>query len=110
MPFSLLWAAGLKVRVTLEREEVVLARMRLGHTYLTHTSSYLLKREERVGYGCPLAVQHSRMDSYNNTTHFFDIRSMKLFDSITPSTILCSNYFGFFYKMQLEDLVTTYNA
>ncbi len=45
------------------REEVVLARIRLGHTYLTH--SYLLNREDQpecVGCACPLTVQHIRID------------------------------------------------
>ncbi len=45
------------------REEVVLARIRLGHTYLTH--SYLLSREDQpecVGCACPLTVQHIMID------------------------------------------------
>ncbi len=48
------------------REEVVLARIRLGYTYLTH--SYLLNREDQpeyVGCACPLTMltgQHIMMD------------------------------------------------
>ncbi len=44
-------------------EEVVLARIRLGHTYLTH--SYLLKQEDQpecVGCACPLTDQHIMID------------------------------------------------
>ncbi len=46
------------------REEVVLAKIHLGHTYLTH--SYLLNRKDQpecVGCACPLTVQHIMIDS-----------------------------------------------
>ncbi len=55
------------------REEVVLARIRLGHTYLTH--SYLLNREDQpecVGCACPLTVQHIMSDC----VEFADIRNL----------------------------------
>ncbi len=43
------------------REEVVLARIRQGHTYLTH--SYLLTGQpECVRCACPLTVQHIMID------------------------------------------------
>ncbi len=75
------------------REDVVLARIRLGHTYLTH--SFLLNRGDQpecVGCACPLTVQHVMIDcckfAYIRSC-FFDVRNMKdLFDSVTPSTIL----------------------
>ncbi len=77
MPFSLLWAAGLEVG----REEVVFARIRLGHTYLTHR--YLLNREgqpECVGCACPLTVQHIMIDCVEFAyirSRFFNVRNMK---------------------------------
>ena len=50
-------------RSSLAEKEVFLARIRLGHTHLTH--SYLLKREDQpecVGSACPLTVQHIMID------------------------------------------------
>ncbi len=49
----------LEVGLTFAERNYVLARIRLGHTYLT--DSYLLKREDQpecVGCACPLTVQH----------------------------------------------------
>ncbi len=76
------------------REEVVLARIRLGHTYLRH--SYLFKQEDQpecVGCACPFTVQYIMIDcvefAYIRIRFFFDVRNMKdLFDSGTHSTIL----------------------
>ncbi len=87
------------------REEVVLARIRMGHTYLTH--SYLLEREDQpecVGCACPLTVQHIMIDCVEFAyirRRFFDVRNMKdLFDSVTPSTILLYvRAIGLFFKM-----------
>ncbi len=76
-------------------EEVVLARIRLGHTYLTH--SYLLNREDQsecIGYACPLTVQHIMIDCVEFAyirSRFFDVRNMTDLDSVTPSTtLLCT--------------------
>ncbi len=82
-----------------------MARIRLGHTYLTH--NYLLKREDQpecVGCACPLTVQHIMIDCVEFAhirSRFFDVRNMKdLFDSVTPSTILLYvRAIGLFFKM-----------
>ncbi len=90
------------------REEVVLARIRLGHTYLTHSS--LLNREDQpecVGFTCPLTVQHIMIGCVEFAyirSRFFDVRNMNmmkyLFDSVTPSTILLYvRAIGHFFKM-----------
>ncbi len=81
------------IRRNARREEVVLARIRLGPRYLTRI--YLLHREhqpECVGCACPLTVQHIMIECVEFVyirSRFFDVRKMKdLFDSVTPSTIL----------------------
>ncbi len=92
-------------RRNVRREEVVLARIRLAHTYVTH--SYLLKREDQpecVGCDCPLTVQHIMINCVEFAyirSRCFDVRNMKdLFDSVTPLTILLYvKAIGFFFKM-----------
>ena len=75
------------------REEVVLARLRIGHTHLTH--SHLLKGERPPvcdWCGQPLTVKHllvecNRLSSTRN--RFYQTRNMKdLFTSTDPSAIL----------------------
>ena len=75
------------------REEVVLARFRIGHTHLTH--SHLLKGERpQVCDWCgqPLTVKHllvecNRLSSTRN--RFYQTRNIKdLFTSTDPSAIL----------------------
>ncbi len=76
------------------RREVLMVRIPMKHTYLTH--SYLWKREDQqlecVGYACPLTDQHIMIDCVDFAhirSRFLDVESMKdLFDSVTPSTIL----------------------
>jgi kelch-like protein 2/3 len=86
------------------REEVVLARARIGHTHLTH--SYLLKRDDMPEcYVCaaPLTVQHILIDCVD-FTHirplFYQVASMKqLFSEVEPTKIL--NFLkaiGLFYR------------
>ena len=56
MPALCEWLPGLRSN---RREEIVSARLRIGHTYLTH--SYLLKGEEApqcVSCNAPLTVEH----------------------------------------------------
>ncbi len=84
------WPAS---RHNARREEVVLARIRLGHMYLSY--GYLLNREDQpecVGCACPLTVQHIMIDCVEFAyirSRFFDVRNRKgLFNSVTPSTIL----------------------
>jgi ribonuclease HI len=86
------------------REEVVLARARIGHTHLTH--SYLLKREdmpECVGCCCPLTVKHILVEcaDFNHIRpRFYRVASMKqLFDEVEPTKVL--NFLkaiGLFYR------------
>ena len=54
------WLPGLR---TNRREEIVLARLRIGHTCITH--SYLLKGEEQpqcIPCNAPLTVKHLLVD------------------------------------------------
>ncbi len=87
------------------REEVVLARIRLGHTYLTHR--YLLKREDQpecVGCACPfITVQHIMIDfvqfAYIRSLFSYVRNMINLFDSVTPSTILLNiRAIGLFFQ------------
>jgi hypothetical protein len=78
---------------TIRKEEVVLCRTRIGHTYLTH--SYLLKGEARpecAGCNCPLTVRHILLDctTYNlQRQRRFSVASMKeLFSRVSSETIL----------------------
>ncbi len=76
-------------RRTARREEVVLARIRLGHTYLTH--SYFLNREDQpkcVGCACPLTVQHIMIAS----VEFAYIRSRFFFRCQKHETFLRFSY------------------
>jgi ribonuclease HI len=86
------------------REEVVLARARIGHTHLTH--SYLLKREdmpECFGCSCPLTVKHILIEcvDFNHIRpRFYRVASMKqLFNEVEPTKVL--NFLkaiGLFYR------------
>ena len=74
------------------REEIVLARLRIGHTHLTH--SYLRKREEQpfcISCDCPFTVKHFLLDcaEYGHIRpNYFSVTTMKnLFDTITPEVI-----------------------
>ena len=75
------------------REEVVLARARIGHTYFTH--SFLLKRED-VPYcaacACNLSVKHLLIecDDYSHIRRrHYNVRDLKqLFEEINPNAIL----------------------
>ena len=75
------------------REEVVLARARIGHTYLTH--SFLLKSED-VPYcaacACNLTVKHLLIecDDYSHIRRrHYNVRDLKqLFEEINPNAIL----------------------
>ena len=87
------------------REEMVLAHLRIGHTYLTH--SYLLRGEpppECISCQEPLTVQHILLhcvDFNHVRPHFFTCTNMKeLFAKTDPTTVL--NFvkaIGLFYKM-----------
>ena len=75
------------------RDEVVLGRCRIGHTF--YTNSYLLKAEQRpdcIGCQCPLTVRHILIDC-TDFSHirqkYFNKASMRdLFNDIKPELIL----------------------
>ena len=75
------------------RDEVVLGRCRIGHTF--YTNSYLLKAEPRpdcIGCQCPLTVRHILIDC-TDFSHirqkYFNKASMRdLFNDIKPEIIL----------------------
>ena len=75
------------------REEVVLARIRIGHTHLTH--GFLPRGEvqpECVACVCPLTIQHILIecaDFLHIRRKYFTAASMKqLFDEVHPSKII----------------------
>ena len=75
------------------REEIVLARLRIGHTRLIH--SCLLKREERpycIGCDTPFTVRHFLLDcaDFNRERHFlFQVNNLKdLFKDVSVENIL----------------------
>ena len=86
------------------REEVVLARSRIGHTHLTH--NYLMNRElapECHACCCPLTVKHILIecaDFIHIRRNFYQVASMKqLFIEIEPTLILSFlKAIGLFYR------------
>ena len=83
------------------REEVVLARSRIGHTHYTH--SYLLKGEDRpdcIPCAEPLTVKHILIDYAIISSRHFHVFSLKdLFEKVDPSNILAFiKEIGLFYK------------
>ena len=75
------------------REEIVLARLRIGHTRLTH--SCLLKREERpycIGCDTPFTVRHFPLDCADfvrERRSLFEVNNLKdLFKDISVENIL----------------------
>ena len=84
------WKGGIRAN---RREEVVLARARIGHTHMTH--SFLLKNEdipECYSCGCYLTVKHFLVDC-DDYAHirrrYYNVRDVKeLFDSLNPLTVL----------------------
>ena len=78
---------------SLRREEVVLTRLRIGHTRLTH--SYLLKREDRpfcVSCNEPFTVKHFLIDCIEFShmrRQFFQTNDLRyLFENVTTDKIL----------------------
>jgi hypothetical protein len=75
------------------RDEVVLARLRIGHTYLTHV--HLLKNEDPpqcVGCDCPLTVEHllvSCVDFTPTRQRYYKEQSLSnIFEHVSPKNIL----------------------
>ena len=83
------WLPGLR---TNRREEIILARLRIGHSHITH--SYLLKGEEEpqcVPCNAPLTIKHILVDCVDLATtrqRFFDVDSLTtLFDTVKVESI-----------------------
>ena len=75
------------------REEIILARLRIGHTRLTH--SYLLKREEQpycIGCVTPFTVRHFLLDCADfdrERRSLFQVNNLKdLFKDVSVENIL----------------------
>ena len=78
------WLPGLR---TNRREEIIMARLRIGHTYVTH--SYLLKGEEEpqcIACNESLTVKHILVDCVDHAPtrqKYFDVDSMAtLFNTV----------------------------
>ncbi len=74
-------------------QEVVMARIRLGHTRLTH--EYLMKNEDPpicIGCDCRLTIKHILVDCVEFShirPGYFTVTSMKeLFEKVTSDRIL----------------------
>ena len=83
------WLPGLR---TNRREEIILARLRIGHTYVTH--SYLLKGEEEpkcIPCKVPLTVKHVLLDCVDHAParqKYFDVDSMAtLFNTVKLESV-----------------------
>ncbi len=84
------WAPGFR---TVRRDEVVLSRLRIGHTRLTH--SYLLKGEPApvcIPCDAPFTVRHILLDciDFSQSRHrFFNVSSLsELFESTNIEAVL----------------------
>ena len=78
---------------TKRRDEIVFARTKIGHTYLTH--AYLLKSEETpqcIPCNCPFTIKHLLLEctDYMHVRHkYFNIPDLKtLIQDVTPNQIL----------------------
>ena len=78
------WLPGLRIN---RREEIILARLCIGHSYITH--SYLLKGEEEpqcIPCNAPLTIKHVLVDCVDlapTRQRFFDVDSLTtLFDTV----------------------------
>ena len=74
-------------------EEIVLARIRIGHTYFTH--NYLLREEDQPECSaclCPMTVKHILIecaDFLHVRRKYFNVLSLReLFDQIHPTKII----------------------
>ena len=85
-----LWPAGLRKS---RREEVVLARLRIGHTFYTH-SHYLRgdPEPECIPCACPLTVKHILVEceDFKDTRlkHFLQQDLKELFEENYPNSII----------------------
>ena len=95
-----LWPGGSQI---IRREESVLTRMRIGHTYLTHC--FLLKGEDPPqckACDCHLTVKHILFDCVDfieSRNRHSNVNSFKeLFEKVPPDSILSYLHeIGLFY-------------
>ena len=90
-----LWPGGSRI---IRREQSVLARIRIGHTHLTHC--FLLKREDPpqcIACDCQLTVKHILFDCVD----FIESSTFKeLFEKVPPDSILSYLHeIGLFYRL-----------
>ena len=97
------WPPGYKINT--RRDEVVITRLRIGHTHLTH--SYLLKREDQpFCFACdePLTVHHIMIDCIDlqlTRDQFYRVSNMReLFTKVKIDDILSFlKAAGLYYKI-----------
>ena len=97
-----LWPGGSQ---SIRREESVLARIRIGHTHLTHR--FLLKGEDPpqcIACDCQLTVKHILFDCVDfieSRNRHFNVDTFKeLFEKVPPDSILSYLHeIGLFYRL-----------
>ena len=97
-----LWPGGSRI---IRREESVLARIRIGHTHLTHC--FLLKGEDPpqcIACDCLLTVKHILLDCVDfieSRNRHFSVNSFReLFEKVPPDSILSYLHeIGLFYRL-----------
>ena len=87
------------------REEIVLSRLRIGHTYFTH--NHLM--DGRIaplcsGCDCPFTVQHILIECYDFSLirrKYFNCSSLReLFNTVKPSLVFAYlKEIGLFYRI-----------
>ena len=97
-----LWPGGSRI---IRREESVLARIRIGHTHLTHC--FLLKGEDPpqcIACDCQLTVKHilfECVDFIESRNRHFNVDTFReLFEKVPPDSILSYLHeIGLFYRL-----------
>ena len=97
-----LWPGGSRI---IGREESVLARIRIGHTHLTHC--FLLKGEDPpqcIACDCELTIKHilfECVDFIESRNRHFNVDTFKeLFEKVPPDSILSYLHeIGLFYRL-----------
>ena len=81
------------IQFNTRRDEVVYTRLRLGHSYITH--SFLLRGEEPplcVGCNSRMSIKHILMDCVDFThtrLQYYNVLNLKaLFDTVSPSLVI----------------------
>ena len=98
------------------KEEVVLTRLRIGHSYATH--SYLLKVEEQpmcIPCDAPFSIKHVLLycvDFENARNRYYRVSTLKeLFESVEINIFLYLKAIGLYTKLQIQNasLIFTYH-